>query len=121
MNDEWYQTNQMPYLYQQGHEEMMRDPKHGHGHGHGGGHHSHGKPGHHGNHGNPHHGSHGGFQGGLPFLGGLAGGLLAGTVFNQPGGYPYNPYPYYGYYPGYPQPGYPPYQNYPYPPYGGYY
>jgi hypothetical protein len=112
MNSEWYQANPMPYLHQQdnGQLEMMREPKHGHGGG---------KPGHHGGYGNPSHGPHGGFQGGLPFLGGLAGGLLAGSLINSPGAYPYNPY--YGYYPGYPQAGYPPYQGYPYPPYGGYY
>jgi hypothetical protein len=117
MNNEWYQTNSMPYLYEQenGQVEMMREPKHGHG----GGHHGpHGNPGYHGGYGKPSHGPQGGFQGGggLPFLGGLAGGLLAGSLINSPGPYPYpyNPNPYYGYYPGYPQVGYPPY------PYGYY-
>jgi hypothetical protein len=62
----------------------------------------------------PHHGYHGGYHGGFhggygrppfgyynygtPFLGGLAGGLLASTLFPYGGGYGY---PYYGYYPPY--------------------
>lgn len=74
--------------------ELMQRPHHGFG----GGFHG-------------HHGFHGGFgrppfgyyYGGAPFLGGLAGGLLASTLV-----YPYGGgYPYYGYYP-------------PYPPYYGY-
>jgi hypothetical protein len=117
MKYEWYQTNPMPFPYQYdyGQTGMMREFKHGHGGGH------HGKPGHGGGHGKP---GHGGFQGGLPFLGGLAGGLLAGTLLNSPNNYPYYQYPNYGSYPGYPPTPYPPYQNYPgyqYPPYGGYY
>ena len=68
--------------------EFTRRPHHGYG----GGFHG-------------HHGFHGGFGGpsfgyynwGVPFLGGLAGGLLAGTLFPYGGGYPY-----YGYYPPYP-------------------
>ncbi|WP_242634597.1 hypothetical protein [Bacillus timonensis] len=132
MNYLWYQTNPMPFPYQQdyGYTEIMREYKHGHGgdhHGHhgkpgnGGGH---GKPGHGGGHGTPVYGSHGGFQGGLPLLGGLAGGLLAGALLNSPNAYPFSPYPNYGYYPAYPPTPYPPYQNYPgyqYPPYGGIY
>ena len=136
MKYEWYQMNPTPIPYQHdySHPGMMREFKYGHGGGqhgnhgkpgHGGGHY--GKPGHGGGHGKPGHGSYGGFQGGLPFLGGLAGGLLAGTLLNSPNNYPYYPYPNYGYYPGYPPQPYPPYQNYPNypgyqnPPYGGYY
>ncbi len=127
MKYEWYQTNPMPFPYQYdyGQTGMMREYKHGYGGGH------HGKPGHGGGHGKPGHGgghgSYGGFQGGLPFLGGLAGGLLAGTLLNSPNNYPYYQYPNYGSYPGYPPTPYPPYQNYPNypgyqnPPYGGYY
>ncbi|BAC14662.1 hypothetical protein [Oceanobacillus iheyensis HTE831] len=67
---------------------------------HGGGFHG---PGFHGG-----HGFHGGFGGpffgfgGAPFIGGLAGGLLAGELLSAPYYYPpYPPYPPYGYYPPY--------------------
>ncbi|MCC3359018.1 hypothetical protein [Bacillus sp. REN16] len=119
MNYEWYQSNPMPFPYQQDYGQMAMMRKHGHGGRHHGGH---GKPGHggghHGGHGKP---SHGGFQGGLPFLGGLAGGLLAGSLMNQPGYYPYGQNSYYGYYPPYPPAPYPTYPYYSYPPYGNYY
>lgn len=68
-----------------------------------------------------------GFGGvGIPFLGGLAGGLLGTALFPNYGygggygGYPSYGYPSYGYPPyGYPPYGYPPY-GYGYPPYGNF-
>ncbi|GGA86958.1 hypothetical protein GCM10008025_32310 [Ornithinibacillus halotolerans] len=97
INNNWYQQNSIPY---NGHNHVMRAPKHGHSGGHHGGGHG-----------------YGGFEGGLPFLGALAGGLLVGSLFNTPNYYPYNPYSNYSPYPPYPPTGYPPYQEYPYPPY----
>lgn len=119
MNYEWFQSNPMPFPYQQDYGQMSMLRKHGHGGGHHGSHGNHGHSG--GGHGKPSHGSHGGFQGGLPFLGGLAGGLLAGTLISQPNYYPYGPSPTYGYYPPYPPTPYSTYPNYSYPPYGYYY
>lgn len=62
---------------------------------HGGG--FHGRPSFHGGFGGPFFGF-----GGAPFLGGLAGGLLAGELLSAPYYYPpYPPYSPYGYYPPY--------------------
>lgn len=67
-------------------DDFRRPPTHGGYHG-----------GHHGGYGRPRPGFHGS---GGPFLGGLASGLLVGSLFPPYGGYPYGGFGGYGGYPG---------------------
>nr|WP_258000351.1 hypothetical protein [Bacillus sp. Marseille-P3661] len=66
---------------------------------------------------NPYYGRHDERFLGAPFLGGLLGGFLGGTLMSP---YFYGPRPYPGYYYGPPYGGYGGYGGYPYPPYKGY-